>query len=76
MEVVECSNNAPILNFTFSLQKSSELTNVHMMTSDEMQCMILKVEVKRRMYKKEPLELEFWLRSYAHLKFHVHLAKF
>ena len=76
MEVVECSNNAPILNFTFSLQKSSELAHVHMMTIDEMQCMFWKLEVKRRMYKKEPLELEFWLRSYAHLKFNVHLAMF
>jgi hypothetical protein len=63
MVMVECVNNAPILNFKISLQKSNEMENNYVMTIDEMKCMIWKLEVKIRAMQKEPSHLEFWFES-------------
>jgi hypothetical protein len=74
MVMVKSSNNAPNLNFKFSLQKANELSNAHMNIICAMQCMVWKLEVKRRRMQKEPPILELWLRSYVHLKFHACFA--
>ena len=74
MVMAKSSNHTPILNFIISLQKAHGLISDHVMRYYVMWCMIWKLEAKRRILQKEPLNLQLRSKRYAHLKFYAHLA--
>jgi len=72
--MVKSSCNAQFLNFVISLQNGHGYANDHVITFYAMWWLIWKLHVMRRKMQEEPLNLELWIKSYGHLKFHVHLA--
>ena len=67
-------HDEPILNYHFSLQNAHEWTHDHMNFFHAMQWLIWKVLVTRSILQKGWTNLEFWIKSYAMLNFHVYFA--
>ena len=74
MELELNSCDQPNLNYAFSLQNVHAWTNGHVNKFHAMQCLIWKLLVTRSILQKEGLNLEFWIKSYAMLNFHVHFV--
>ena len=63
-----------ILNYQFSLQNAHGWASDHMSFFHAMQWLIWKALVITSILQKEWSNLEFWIKSYAMLNFHVHFA--